>query len=87
MLTDWFCLEILYSYLEKSGNFILPNLWEPRFCRVSESGNASNTRSYRPSVARNIMTKTITPFRRSVTLQRRHAIRTRSVSRYVTADG
>jgi len=23
------CLEILYSYLEKSGNYILPNLWEP----------------------------------------------------------
>jgi len=23
------CLEILQSYLEKSGNFILPNLWEP----------------------------------------------------------
>jgi len=23
------CLEILSSYLEKSGHFILPNLWEP----------------------------------------------------------
>jgi len=27
------CLEILQSYLEKSGNFILPNLWEP--CQTS----------------------------------------------------
>ena len=25
------CLEMLNSYLEKSGNFILPNLWEPCF--------------------------------------------------------
>ena len=28
------CLEILQSYLEKSANFILPNLWEP--CRMTE---------------------------------------------------
>jgi len=30
------CLEILQSYLEKSGNFTLPNLWEPCYmCTVT----------------------------------------------------
>jgi len=43
------CLEILLSYLEKSGNFILLNLWEPwlsenqSYCSSSSSSSSSRS--------------------------------------------